>query len=253
MIVIPMAGRSSRFRNAGYNTVKYMLPLFEQTVFYYSLKSFEKYFESETFVFVALKSDNVATFIAQNCKSLGIKKFEVLELDDVTKGQAETVKYALQNKELDDHLVIFNIDTFRPNFHLPSSTFLSNCDGYLETFIGEGANWSNIVPLNKEQQTVSLTAEKQSISEYCCSGIYYFASVEIYLSTYEEYFKTKANTNSEYFIAPMYNYIISEGGVVKYSVIQKEDVIFCGVPEEYVTLLNDVHIVADAYKKTKEK
>ena len=40
MIVIPMAGLSSRFTKAGYTKPKYMLPLAGKSVFAHSIESF---------------------------------------------------------------------------------------------------------------------------------------------------------------------------------------------------------------------
>ena len=37
-------------------------------------------------------------------------------------------------------------------------------DGYLETFIGSGPNWSNVIPRDESNQTVIETAEKKEIS-----------------------------------------------------------------------------------------
>ena len=48
MIIIPMAGKSSRFFNEGYEVPKYMLSLNEDSnVFKEAVKSFKKYFESD--------------------------------------------------------------------------------------------------------------------------------------------------------------------------------------------------------------
>ena len=52
IIVLPMAGASSRFYNAGYTVPKYMLPLGNETVFDKSVKSFEKMFWYDKFIFI---------------------------------------------------------------------------------------------------------------------------------------------------------------------------------------------------------
>ncbi|MBD6989485.1 capsular biosynthesis protein, partial [Vibrio parahaemolyticus] len=44
MIIIPMAGMSSRFFNAGYDKPKYMLEARGVTLFEHSILSFKKYF-----------------------------------------------------------------------------------------------------------------------------------------------------------------------------------------------------------------
>ena len=52
MIVIPMAGLSSRFFKAGFDVPKYQLKVDDDYVFDLALKSFERYFDTELFVIV---------------------------------------------------------------------------------------------------------------------------------------------------------------------------------------------------------
>ena len=53
MIVIPMAGLSSRFTKAGYDKPKYMLEAFGRSLFWHAVSSFSNYFDSEDFLFIA--------------------------------------------------------------------------------------------------------------------------------------------------------------------------------------------------------
>ena len=49
MIIIPMAGKSSRFYKAGYTLPKFMLPLNGKTIFEEAVSSFKKYFKTDFF------------------------------------------------------------------------------------------------------------------------------------------------------------------------------------------------------------
>ncbi|NMP14982.1 capsular biosynthesis protein [Thalassotalea sp. Y01] len=245
MIIIPMAGLSSRFTKAGFKKPKYMLEAKGATLFEHSVKSFETYFTQEKFLFIALDVQNTKGFIIDNCQKLGILDFDVVILDEPTRGQAETVYLGLQKASCndDEHITIFNIDTFRPNFKYPNSFDFKNSDGYLETFIGSGANWSNVVPESAETQTVKLTAEKQELSEYCCTGLYYWKRAADFNRLYQKLQNTPISEvqGNEYYIAPMYNDIISEGKTINFSVIEENEVIFCGVPAEYYDFIeNDI-------------
>jgi tetratricopeptide (TPR) repeat protein len=42
--------------------------------------------------------------------------------------------------------------------------------------------------------------------------------------------------SSELYVAPLYNNMIKEGGIVKYHLINRNDVVFCGTPSEYESL-----------------
>lgn len=240
-----MAGLSSRFKKAGYKLPKYMLEAHGRTLFAHSVLSFEHYFLEESFLFIALDVFDTKNFIKQQCKALGITNYQIVILDKPTRGQAETVylgviKAGINQKE---DLLIFNIDTFRPEFKWPTEFDAKNTDGYLETFLGSGANWSNVLPLDPQNQTVKITAEKQEISEYCCTGLYYWRHCIDFCRVFESY-RTKAIKDlqaGEYYIAPMYNDLINDGKDIRYSVIDSTEVIFCGVPDEYTNFVNNQH------------
>ena len=170
------------------------------------------------------------------------KHYELILLEEPTKGQAETVYEGLCRSvyQKDESILIFNIDTFRPDFTYPEFVTDSDVAGYLETFIGSGSNWSNVVPDSAQPERVVLTAEKQNLSEYCCTGLYYWHSAEQYCRLFEEYSQKApdAMQGNEYYIAPMYNMLIEKGGHVRYTVIDSDMVIFCGTPQEYEALNN---------------
>lgn len=64
MIVIPMAGLSRRFRDAGYDVPKYRLELHGQTVFARAVGSFRSLFDAEPFLFIVREEPGVAEFVA---------------------------------------------------------------------------------------------------------------------------------------------------------------------------------------------
>lgn len=242
MIVIPMAGLSSRFKKAGYELPKYMLEAHGETLFSHSIGSFENYFDTESFLFIALDVFDTKKFIESQCSEMGIRNFQIVILEAPTKGQAETVYLGVKNIDIndDEHLLIFNIDTFRPGFTWPSEFDAFSVDGYLETFIGEGANWSNVLPADEGLQTAKMTAEKQEISQYCCTGFYFWRYCSDFCDVFEKYQQSPLSEvqAGEYYIAPMYNDLISAGKDIRYSVIDTKDVIFCGVPNEYLNFLS---------------
>ncbi|MGQ8366927.1 capsular biosynthesis protein [Glaciecola sp. 1036] len=240
-IVIPMAGLSSRFTKAGYKIPKYMLEAKGKTVFELSLLSFEKYFRLCEFLFICLDVFETPKFIHDKCKKLGIFNYKVVILETATKGQAETVIKGINaiEESFETGLLIFNIDTFRLGYTFPDDFNLDEIDGYLETFIGSGKNWSNVLPYDKTENKVKLTAEKREISEFCCTGLYYWGSCSLFVNAFNEMKQTPLEKldAQEYYIAPMYNYIIKAGADVRFTVIPREQIVFCGTPSEYMQVL----------------
>lgn len=241
MFVIPMAGNSSRFYREGYDVPKFMLEAHGITLFEHAMLSFEKYFESDIFLFIAkdIQGIDAEHFINSCAIRLGIKTFKVVILNEVTRGQAETVAMGLTKANISDrNIVIFNIDTKRPFFELP--VYENDFDGYLEVFEGEGENWS-FAKLDIDGEHVIETAEKRAISNLCSTGLYYFSSSDKYIEYFNEYADLSPMLweKGELYIAPLYNMFISNGARILVSIIGRDDVIFFGIPSEYSEFMLD--------------
>lgn len=242
-IVIPMAGESSRFFNAGYTVPKYMLPLGDETVFDKSVKSFQKYFNNAFFIFV-VRNDKYDSFqfVDDHAKLLGIKMYDIQILKDPTKGQAETVYKSLLSHNIEqshDELVIFNIDTIRYNLEIPIGNFSSYFDAFCDENPDE-KKWSFCKLLDNWAPCLAATAEKKKISNWCSTGLYIFGSVRTYIWAYTEACKSD---DYNYYIAPLYNLLIpkdSSNWPTKSSnyllKCPATDIEFSGVPAEYEAL-----------------
>ena len=232
MFVFPMLGKSSRFFDLGYNVPKFQRPLNNSTVFNYVIRSFYRYFHSDSFLFLCRSDFDSAEFITQEIRKLGLQNYQIMLFDVETEGQADTVYQGMEGMPDNEELYIFNIDTFRPGFVKPDKFQLG--DGYLETFIADGDNWSFIVP--GPNQTVLRTVEKERVSNLCCSGLYYFRNKILFEESFLHYKVNRMYLNGELYVAPLYNYLISQGRDIRYNIINNESVIPCGTPAEYEKL-----------------
>lgn len=233
MILITMAGLSSRFYKAGYKVPKYALDLQGRSIFEWALGSFENYFDCEKFIFVVRPDEFSQSFVEKAVHHLGIRSYEIFCLNRDTRGQAETAYLALQPHVDDFPITVFNIDTIRYGYEKPE--FLSDCDGYLEVFRGDGEHWSFVEP--GPDKSVIRTTEKERISDLCSDGLYYFRSQLQFRSIFEQAIAANEQVKGEFYIAPLYNRLIDAGGMVKYEVIGLEQIDFCGTPDEYESLL----------------
>lgn len=237
-----MAGLSRRFSEAGYTVPKYMLEAHGESLFSHAVKSFDTYFSSIPFLFIARDVYRTKEFIYAEAEKLGILNFQVVMLASPTSGQAETVAIGLEISQVDSQtpITIFNIDTFRPNFKFPSSFDLNQLDGYLEVFRGEGANWSYVRPDPFIESKVIETTEKVPVSNLCCTGLYHFRTTKLFQDAYSQFIISgpEVFNLTELYIAPMYNILIRNGLDVRYEIVKREDVIFCGVPSEYEDFAN---------------
>lgn len=235
MIVIPMAGLSSRFFKAGYDVPKYQLDMGGKTVFARSLESFKAYFETDLFVIILRDVYETKAFVEREMRNLGIKNYELCVLDGETEGQAETVYLGIQKMTDDEELYIFNIDTFRHDFKKPD--FAKDCDGYLEVFKGKGDHWS-FVSIDEDDKVIR-TTEKERISDLCSDGLYYFKRAGDFKSLFEKTKTEKLYVKGELYIAPMYNLMLEQGADIRYDLIELLQIDFCGTPDEYDLLMKN--------------
>ena len=242
MIVIPMAGMSRRFSEAGYDKPKYMLPLAGRSVFAHAVSSFSHYFGILPFLFIARDVADTHAFIEAECNALGLQQAKVQILQTPTAGQAETVELGLRQAEIsaETPLTIFNIDTFRPGFRLPKDPWFATSAGYLEVFHGSGVNWSYVRPRPGEEPIALETAEKQPISDLCCTGLYHFATASDFYSSLSA--ERLRPSTTELYVAPLYNHLITASRTIHYKVIETGDIVFCGIPSEYEALRAEVEI-----------
>ncbi len=229
-----MAGLSQRFKDAGYSLPKYMLYVGFKSIFNISVSSFKKYFDSFNFLFIARNVNDTKSFIETECKLIGLNHYEIVILESPTKGQAETVYLGLKSSNLpkNEEILIFNIDTIRKNFTFNKD--LKGCDGFLEVFKGKGKNWSYAEPFDKKTTRVKRTAEKQEISDLCSTGLYFFKSQSDFCKAF---IQNNKESESELFVAPLYNYLINKNKNIHYQLIKREEVVFTGIPSEYIELL----------------
>jgi dTDP-glucose pyrophosphorylase len=118
-------------------------------------------------------------------------------LDKQTSGQAETVLKGTNNLSNKNGLLIFNCDTWISD-DFPRD--FEKWDGLLGTFYSSNPTMSYLEVNGKK---VLRTVEKEVISNKASTGLYYFASKEIFLNAYNS-----TDFASESFIAPIYNSMI---------------------------------------------
>ena len=228
MILFPMLGASSRFKNAGISTPKFQLRINKKSIFTMSVETFKKYFNQEHFIFIVNNEFNNINFVKSELENIGIINYTIININHPTRGQAETIYIALNQLNDNKEIYVFNIDTIIKNFELPK--IHNDIFGYIDVFIGEGDNWSFIKPLN--DTLVESTIEKVRISNLCSNGLYYFKSKEIYDFAYNRI----KNNSSELYIAPMFNFLIQNNMKVSYRITDSINIEHAGIPIDYFKL-----------------
>jgi len=235
--VIPMAGKGDRFVSAGYKLPKYLIEVNGKTLLQYSLESLPLEIANKL-IFILLKEHiehfSVIEKITTLVNRLGFpRQCQFVELDQVTKGQSETVLRAKHLFDVNQDLLIYNIDT-----HFKSSSLKAllesdaKKDGVLGVFKDTQDKWSFAKVANG---VVTETAEKIVISDNALTGLYHFTRPSDFIRVAEKAILKEEKHKGEYYIAPLYNYLINEG---KEFVIDRVDTFLpLGTPEDLKKIL----------------
>jgi dTDP-glucose pyrophosphorylase len=229
--IITMAGLGRRFRDAGYQCPKYQITVRGRPLFAWSMESLRQFIEaSADFVFVTLAGDRAGAFIKEHAARLGIHRYEIVELESLTDGQATTALVALD--AVSNHagsMFVYNIDTHVNPAFLPASA--PRGDGWIPCFPGEGSGWS--FARADESGRVSEVREKQRISAHATLGLYWFSSSSLYRLAYERLYRDGRPAEAgERYIAPMYNELIALGHPVYIHEVPASAVVPLGTPRE---------------------
>lgn len=217
--VIPIAGNSSRF-SALTSRPKWALRLGDRTILDWAVSSLlEENLQVDRFIFV-LKARDTYEF-SKSLTTLPKANVETVMVEQTPNGQAASVVEAITRKGIEGEFLVWNGDTHLVNGWSRGHDFSGH--GLVVTHL-EGHHWSFALI---EGGLVTLTAEKQRISEYASVGLYNFASPEAFLDAYE-----KSNNDQEVYVAPLYNFLIKEGQVVRPCVIRSESFLPLGTPIE---------------------
>jgi dTDP-glucose pyrophosphorylase len=236
-IVITMAGRGSRFYQAGYQEPKYAIKAHGQSLFYWSMISLKNFFnEKNRFIFICLKENDSADYVRSQCTELDINHIVIIELDELTDGQATSAYLSRQHWLSDAPLLIYNIDTYVEPHALNPSDIKAGSDAWIPCFQAPGDHWS-FVKLGEDGWATDC-AEKNRISEYASIGLYWFAKAEEYSEAYEAFFADPANlVKGERYIAPMYRHYIKSGKKISIVDIAMDSVHVLGTPDELKVFL----------------
>lgn len=219
-VVIPMAGKGSRFAQAGYTFPKPLIPVNKMNgkpmiqVVAENLNIEAKYIyivQKEHYEKYNLKI--LLNLITPNC--------EIIQIDEVTEGAACTVLLAEKYINNDSPLFIANSDQF---VEWNSNEFFysmlhDEIDAGLATFSSIHPKFSYAKP--DEHGFVSEVAEKLPISDIASVGFYFYKKGKDFVSATKRMILQDKRVNGEFYVCPVLNEIIQDGKKVKIFPIKK--------------------------------
>lgn len=225
-LIFTAAGQYSRFREAGYNIPKYLLPYGNGTI----LSEILDQLVMPTFNF-AWSIDKVYVVVHQKDKDYFghvksimwhrcVTSDHLLVLNE-TNGQAHTAFQALNKLQLTGPVLIANVDTILYNRDIRTIQQTAAA-GYIDVFNSNNHSYSYVLAHNHQAEVIS---EKVLISNLASSGLYGFSSSQMFLDHYRQ----------ENYISQIYTNMIAAGQTVAVGPTYTEkETLVLGTPEDYL-------------------
>ncbi|QWD04216.1 NTP transferase domain-containing protein [Polynucleobacter paneuropaeus] len=208
-IVIPMAGAGSRFIQAGYRDPKPLISIHGVPMIRAVIQNL-KPVQLHRFIFICQKKHLNDYGLEERFKQWASNSV-VIELEGITEGAACTVLAAKSLIDNDEPLMIANSDQYvdaNINRYL-NQIAAYELDGLIMTMKANDPKWSFVgVGANG---LVNRVVEKEVISDEATVGIYNFKRGCDFIASAEEMIKKNERVNGEFYVAPIYNRLISDG------------------------------------------
>lgn len=206
-IVIPMAGRGSRFADAGYVNPKPLIDIYGHPMIEYVTKNITPECEHR-FIYICqeehLEKYNLDTELrrmSSNC--------EIVTIDHITEGAACTVLLAEKYIDSYDSLMIANSDQYVDTDINEYFNKLGENDGLIMTMPADDPKWSFIKFDDKGY--VQMVREKEVISNEATVGIYNYKHGSDFVRYAHQMIDKNIRVNNEFYVAPVYNEMIEDG------------------------------------------
>lgn len=209
-IVIPMAGKGSRFRDAGWDVPK---PLIE-------VAGVPMYARAVSSLPIELCSQLIFLCLEEHLSGGGLERdireryssipCEIVSVEEVTRGQSETVCLARNLIPANHALLIYNADTyFRSNLRNLLMTLPEDVAGVLSVFEAEGEHWS--FAKIESNGFITDVREKERISQWATTGMYFFSESDVFFELAASSIARNERINNEFYVAPLYNILLQQG------------------------------------------
>jgi dTDP-glucose pyrophosphorylase len=209
-IVLPIAGRGSRFAVAGYAQPKPLIPVHGEPMIAAVVRNVRPV-RAHRFIFVAL-AEHLEHRGMRETLNAAAPGCIIVPVEQVTEGAACTVLLARDYIDNDDALMLANSDQW---VDIDINEYLAEmdrqrADGLIMTMTADDPKWS-FVGLDRNR-LVTRVVEKEVISDEATVGIYNFRRGADFVRAADRMIARNLRVNNEFYVAPTYNQLIEEGG-----------------------------------------
>jgi UDP-N-acetylglucosamine diphosphorylase / glucose-1-phosphate thymidylyltransferase / UDP-N-acetylgalactosamine diphosphorylase / glucosamine-1-phosphate N-acetyltransferase / galactosamine-1-phosphate N-acetyltransferase len=215
IVVIPMAGRGSRFSDAGFDTPKPLIEVAGKPMILWALESLRG-ISFDKIIFVALREHNERYRIDKLLRKVNGWATEFVFIDQVTRGQLCTVLKASEYFDDKGDVLIAASDSYiKSDIGSDISARRNLCSGLISVISLPGDQWS--FARADDNGRVVEVAEKKRISDHCSTGLYYFSRSSYLQSFGQHIIMNNETTRNEFYVIPVYQKMIEEGLTIELS------------------------------------
>lgn len=210
-IVVPMAGRGSRFATAGYELPKPLIPVHGHAMIRVVIENLKPSIPHR-FIFLLLR-EHAEKYGVDDKLSEWAPGCEQIYVDQVTEGAACTVLLARSLIDNEQPLMIANCDQYVDTDMDAYLASMEEADGLIMTMWADDPKWSFV--RFDDSGRVTEVIEKKVVSNEATVGIYNYKTGASFVRAADEMIAANLRVNNEFYVAPAYNQIIAGGGQLK--------------------------------------
>lgn len=233
-LLIPIAGKGSRFVEQGYTIPKQLITAQNKQCLDWSLESFK--IEDFNLIFIIREEHKINYSLDEVLISKYGPETKVVVLSSITRGSVESCLFAEEYIDNNNPLTIFTMDVaFLPV--VTAKDLMTDHDGMLLTFKSNSPNYS--YAQYDEKFCVTRTAEKEVISDRALVGVYHFKTGSSFVKNAHILINKDIKSKNEFYIAPMYNLLIESGMDIAMKDVNEMHLF--GTPEE-LDFYENIHL-----------
>ncbi len=209
-IVVPMAGRGSRFANEGYDLPKPLIPVHGIPMIQVVIANLTPTVPHR-FHFLILREHDSEYGLADKLRGWA-PGCSITYVDAVTEGAACTVLLARAAIDTDDALMIANCDQYIDADIDSYLADMGTADGLIMTMWADDDKWSFV--RRDDTGRVTEVVEKEVVSNEATVGIYNFARGRDFVAAADAMIAADFRVNGEFYVAPAYTTMIEQGATI---------------------------------------
>lgn len=232
-IIVPMAGKGSRFAEAGYVMPKPLIDIHGHYMIEYVIHNLMPV-QEHRFIFIC-QTEHLDKYNLEDTLKEYSPDCEVIGIDYITEGAACTVLLAEKFIDNQDSIMIANSDQY---VDIDMNKYLNafhGRDGLIMTMPASDPKWSYIQ--FNEDGLVTKVREKEVISNEATVGIYNFKHGCDFVRAAYLMIEKDIRVNNEFYVAPVYNELIMQGKEIGFYNIG-DRMYGLGVPDDLQYFLN---------------